>query len=309
MSRHFLAHLTAASVALLLLAAPSFAEPVFPAGSRIGLEPPGDLKPSTRFSGFEDVERKTAITIVDLPAGAYSQLEQAAATKVQPGHEIKQETFSFHGGSGQLFSGRIQVNGTTLHKWILLANVAGKDMTAMVDVEVPEAASNVYSDAIIRKALASVTVRDAPINEQLGLLPFKLGDLAGFHVKKVLPGGVLLTDGSGDDADKQPYAIVSIGTGAPETAEDRARFARDLLTTAPLRDIKLQSADRMRINGAPGFELRAEAQSASGEPVMVAQWLRFSGSGFLRVVGVGDKTNWNATFTRLRALRDGLEIR
>jgi hypothetical protein len=309
MSRHFLAHLIAASAAVLFIAGPCLGAPVFPAGSRIGLEPPGDLKPSARFSGFEDADRKAAITIVDLPAAAYGQLEQAAAAKAQPGLGIKQETFSFHGGSGQLFSGQLQANGTTLHKWILLVSVADKDMTAMVDVEVPETASSVYSDAAIRTALASITFRDAPINEQLALLPFKLGDLAGFHVKKVLPGGVLLTDGSGEDTSKQPYVIVSIGTGAPEAASDRARFARDLLATAPLANIKLQSADSMRINGAPGFELRAEAQGPGGEPVMVAQWLRFSGNGFLRVVGVGDKTAWDATFTRLRALRDGVEIR
>ncbi|HTT46985.1 MAG TPA: hypothetical protein VMG39_03175 [Pseudolabrys sp.] len=310
MPRRLMAYLIAAWAAFVILAPACVAEPAFPVGLRIGIEPPGDLKPSVRFSGFEDADRKVAITILDLPAGAYGELERAATAKAQPGFAIKRENFSFRSGSGQLFSGSAQVNGVTLHKWILLAVAADKDLTAMIDVEVPEAALKVYSDAAVRKALASVTFRAAPIQEQLGLLPFKLGELAGFRVLKVIPaGGVLLTEGTGDDLSKQPYVIVSIGRGSPEAADDRPRFARDLLSTAPLSNIRLQSADSMRIGGSPGYEIRAEAQGPNGEPVMVAQWLRFSGDGYVRVVGVGRKEDWDAVFTRFRAVRDGIEIR
>ena len=55
----------------------------------------------------------------------------------------------------------------------------------LIKVDVPDAARAVYSDAAIRQALASVTFRPAPIQEQLGLLPFKLGEMAGFRVVKV----------------------------------------------------------------------------------------------------------------------------
>ena len=101
------------------------------------------------------------------------------------------------------------------------------------------------------------------------------------------PSGLILTDGPSDDMSKQAYVIVSIGRGSPEQPDDRARFARDLLSPAPLRDIKPQSAEAMRIGGLPGFEIRAQAEGLNGEPVMVAQWLRFSGGSYLRIVGVG----------------------
>jgi hypothetical protein len=149
-----------------------------------------------------------------------------------------------------------------------------------------------------------------PIQEQLGLLPFKLGQLAGFRVMQVLAqGGVILTEGPTDDLSKQPYVIVSIGQGSPEQADDRARFARDLLSSAPLRDISVQSADTMRIGGLPGYEIRAQAKGLNDEPIMVAQWLRFSGGNFLRVIGIGRKDDWDALFTRFRALRDGVDLR
>jgi hypothetical protein len=175
---------------------------------------------------------------------------------------------------------------------------------------VPETARAVYSDAVIRQALASVTFRPMPIQEQLGLLPFKLGQLAGFRVMQVLAqGGVILTEGPTDDLSKQPYVIVSIGQGSPEQPDDRARFARDLLSSAPLRDIRVQSADTMRIGGLPGYEIRAQAKGLNDEPIMVAQWLRFSGGNFLRVIGIGRKDDWDALFTRFRALRDGIDLR
>ena len=86
----------------------------------------------------------------------------------------------------------------------------------LINVDVPEAARAVYSDAVIRKALASVTFRPTPIQEQLGMLPFKLNELAGFRVMQAMPrGGVILTDGPTDDINKQPYIIVSVGPGAP----------------------------------------------------------------------------------------------
>ena len=129
---------------------------------------------------------------------------------------------------------------------------------------------------MVRKALASVTFRPAPIQEQLGLLPFKLGEPAGFRVMKVFPDGVILTEGPGDDLSQQPYVIVSVGRGAPEQPDDRAALrARSAVVGAVARPSAVQSADAMRIGGAPGYEIRAQAEGAKGEPVMLAQWLRF----------------------------------
>ena len=57
------------------------AEPVFPPGVRVGLEPPGDLRLSQQFPGFQDSERKASITILDLPGRAYDDIERAVFTE------------------------------------------------------------------------------------------------------------------------------------------------------------------------------------------------------------------------------------
>jgi hypothetical protein len=294
--------------------APAFAgEVVFPVGMRVGLElPGGDLKPSTRFPGFEDIDRKVSVTIIDLPAAAYPELERAAESKIQPGlTEPKREQFSFSGGTGKLISAQAQGANFKTHRWTLVAAApADKDLAMAINVDVPEAALAVYSEAAIRKALSTVTFRPTPIQEQLGLLPFKLGELAGFRVVKAAPPAtVIMTDGPSDEIVKQPFIIVSIGQGAPEQPDDRAKFARDMLSSAPLRELVPQSAEAMRIGGVPGFEIRANAKGPADDPLSLVQWLRFSGGSYLRIVGVGSKADWDALFPRFRAVRDGVAMR
>jgi hypothetical protein len=312
MPSRFLAFIALTWAALAGLNPAVAAETVFPPGLRIGLEPPVDLRPSTRFPGFEDRDRKAGITIFDLPAGAYPELERAAAAKdLESLTVVKRETFSFHGGAGTLIAGRAKIKDVDVHKWVLLASAhADQDLTMLVNVEVPDSELSVYSDAVVRKTLASITFRPTPIQEQLGLLPFKLDQLADFRVMKVLANrGVLLTTGPTDDLSKQDFMIVSIGRGSPDSPDDRGRFARKLLAAAPVRDLDVQSAEAMRVGGGPGYEIRAQAKAPNGDPIMMAQWLRFSSGSFLSIAGFAHKGEWDALFTRFRAVRDGIELR
>ncbi len=289
-------------------------EPVFPQALRVGLVPPAGMVASKRFPGFEDADRKAIIFILDLPGRAYEDLERSTFSDDQKGlTDIKRESFPFSDGIGFLMSGRALEDGVAVRKWFLLGTAFGgrvPDLATVVRFEVPEAAASIYTDAVVRAALASVAFRPAPLQERLALLPFKLDNLAGFRVMQVLPtGGVILTDGATDDITQQPYMIISAGPGAPEVAGDRDRFARNLLATAPMNNMKIQSAEAMRITGAAGYEIRARAEGLRGNPVALVQWVRFSGSGFLRIIGVTGADTWDPLFTRFRAVRDGIDFR
>lgn len=296
---------------LSLLAPIAAAEAVFPPGLRVGLEPQGNLAVSKRFAGFEDFDRKVAITILDLPARAYEGIERSVFDKDQKGLTVgAREMFPFGEGVGILVTGKSVDDGVTIHKWFLLATATGRDLATLVAVQVPEPALTAYPEAVVRKALKTIAFRPMPIDEQLGMLPFTLGELSGFHVKQVLPaGGLILADGPGDDISRQSYMIVSVGPGAPTQTGERDRFARDMLATAPLGGIRIQIAEPMRISGQPGYEIRAQAEGPRGDPVALVQWLRFSGSGYLRMVGVSSRDDWDKFFNRFRAVRDGVELR
>jgi hypothetical protein len=316
MCRRLIVSLLAALVCFITAGPAVCAEAVYPPGQRVGLVPPPGMTLSRHFPGFEDSERKAIISVFDFPAQAYDQLE---TTLFGPSPGVKglivdtRESFPFDNGIGYLMTAHIEANGVTLHRWYFLTKaIAGPvgDLTALVNVEVPDAALTVYSDAVIRAALTTVAFREPPIAEQLAMVPFKLNDLAGFRIMKVLSaGGVILTEGPTDDITRQPYVIVSVGPGAPDQASDRGDFANRLLSSAPLRDLTITSAEPMRISNLSGYEIRAKAVDLRGDPIVLVQWVRFGNTGFMRIVGISSQNDWDRMFPRFRAIRDGLEPR
>jgi hypothetical protein len=288
---------------------------VFPPGSRIGLEPPGDLKLSRRFLGFDDTVRNVVITLLDLPAATYEAFEKSAFATVSKGLIVdKRELFAFRGGVGYLITGHEAVNGADLRSWYLLANVSNREIghiAAVVAMRMPHAATRDYPERVVRAALASVSFRQPQVAELLKLLPFKFTNLAGFRVLKVTPQRVLfLIDGPSNDLAKHPYMIVQVGRGAPRAPELRPNFARDLLIRTPLPGLAITSGEAMRINGVLGYEVRAKARGAGDAPLALVQWLRFGGGGgFLRVIGITATDRWDELFPRFRAVRDGIDSR
>lgn len=314
--------LVAVWTALAAAPAPA-AEPQFPTGLRIGLVPPDGLTPSNDFPGFEDRAHKVTIAIFDLPGGAYKSIERSAFGEDVKGLSVrKRELFSFARGMGYLFTGHGEVGGSSVYTYDLLINntYTGKlgHVAAFVRVHVPDAAHEVYPDAVIRTALQSITFRVAPtaelrkelLKKLLKKVPFKFGDMAGFRLMRIVPPAVaVLIDGAKDDPIKNPYMLVSVGAGSPQQADARARFARDLLETAPLKKIAITNMESMRIQNQPGYEVRANAEGPDGAPVKIVQWLRFGTLGYLRVVGVVAEDRWDELFPRFRAVRDGIDRR
>jgi hypothetical protein len=142
---HRLIVLVTAAV-LAVAAIPASAEPQFPAGLRIGLEPQGDLTLSKRFPGFEDSARKVAVAILDLPARAYQDIERSAFGGQTGLIDLKRESFPFASGAGILITGKGEDQGVKLNKWFLLATAAGpevQDLAALINVQVPEEATTV----------------------------------------------------------------------------------------------------------------------------------------------------------------------
>jgi hypothetical protein len=305
--------MTPAHVILLLLALalPARAtDAFFPPAVRVGLVPPVGMVLSKDFPGFEDTEHKVAIAIAELPPRAYYELERTVFSE-QPNLQmviVKRELLPHRDGFAMLATGYQGEGDARIRKWLLFTLLS--DLTALVTVQMPEAAAATYPDAVIRTALATITVRPPPIDEQLRFLPFKLSELAGFRVFRALPDGVaMLTDGpKPDDFLAQPHLIVSAGRGGPQQPTEREAFARRLFAVPQGLTGQITGAEAMRIGGQPGFEIQADATDPkSGTPFTVVQWLRFGAGGYLRVVGIAKKEEWPQIFPRFRAIRDGIE--
>lgn len=305
----------AAAALMSLFASAVAAEPIFPAGSHVGMTPPGVMQPSTMVRGFEDRAASAVILIGEMPSVAYADVEKsmtAAALSKQGMQEEKREPFTLASGNGILISGRQEADGKMVRKWLLLASLP--NLTVLIAVQAPDADA-AYNDASIRAALASITVRDnVPVDELLKLVPIVFGDLSGMRPIRVAPpGGVLLTEGPKDttDASVQPILAVSLGVGGPEKAADRDNFARNLLGgMAELKEARIVSRDLLKLGTMPTHEIQAEGKDAkSGEPMKLVQWVRFGNGGYIRLVGMARTDSWRDAFPRFRGVRDGLKPR
>ncbi len=318
----------AAVLALTILSMPARsaepAAPVFPAGSRIGLVPPPGMTPSKTFPGFVDPNKNAGIIINVLPAGAYADMEKTLtddALKKRGMTVEKRQSLQLGIGKGDLVVGtQIAPDKTPYRKWLLL--VPTGDLTAAVTVQAPESAS-AYSDAVVRAALATLALRGTvPEADYLSLLPFKVGDFAGFHIANVIPGRALLLI----DAPKNPHMVVTQGLpeyefdarfiitavpGAPSDPDQRANFARTAFDTiGGIKDIQITMAEPVRIGSQEGFETVASAKdNGTGAKLMVVQWLRFGGGEFLQMIGISRADIWDTELSRMRTMRDSIELK
>lgn len=302
---------------MVILAAPArAADVVYPIGSRIGLVPPAGLTLSKNFAGFEDRANRVAVVIATLPAAAYAEIEKSAETEVLTKQGISIEArdpVAYAAGKGFLVVGQQKIGGQDVRKWILVLSAG--DLTALVTVQAPVTAQPTYSDAAIRAALATLAVRDTiPTEEQLGLLPFRVKELAGFNVGAVIAGrAVILTDGAAGQpvAATDTHIVVAVAVGGPAQASDRSRFAHEVFDTVPnLKNVRITSSEGLRIGGQQGHQIMARGRDGtSGDEVTVVQWLRFGGSAYLQLIGMARSDGWTEAYARFRQVRDGISLR
>ena len=302
-------------ILLALLSPAQAADVVFPAGSRVGLAPPPGMSPSHNFQGFEDAAHSVAVVIAALPREAHWDLRRSTSAE-----ELKKRGMTFEkreeqkldAGDASLVIARQEVDKIKLRKWIF--SVLAPDLIALVTVQVPDEAANLYPETAVRSALSTVTIRaTVPVDEQLGLLPFRVGELAKFRIGGVIPGrAIMLTDAATDEPAPgiDSHIVVAVAPGGPAQVADRDTFARDVFGSIPnLKDVHVNSAEPLRIGGQPGHQVMATAKDVhTGADINVVQWLRFGNGAYLHMIGVARTSAWIPAYARFRQVRDGIDL-
>jgi hypothetical protein len=300
------------AVALLIAALkPAFAaDTVFPLGVRVGLTPLVGLSVSKTFPGFESEDHSVKVLVTELPADAYNEVKNAFTNPAGTGG-VKPESLETAAGPAYYTVENAKEAATNVRRYSMI--LSGGAFSGYVAVQVPEDASKIYTDDAVRQMFSSATLRkEVPISEQLGMLPFKLNDLASFkNVRTLAPGAAVILA----DADEKtgfepaPFMIIGVIGATPPEADDRARFAQQAATNIPgVRDAHITMAEPIRIGGMPGYETRIDATSGKDNTkVTVVQWIRFGGATSMRIVGSAPRDQWSAAFPRFRAVRDGIE--
>jgi hypothetical protein len=263
--------------------------------------------------GFVDVPKDSAILLASQAPAAYADIEKTLTPEALKRENIdvsKREQFQTSLGNVNLVTGTQLVDKTRYRKYLVVGQTEG--LTVVANAQIPEHEDS-YAEPVIRAALATLAVRrTVPDQEMLGLLPFTIGDLSGFHVENVMPGrAVLLLDHPTAAAAFPTRMLVAVFPGGPSDADDPARFARMAFDSiAGISDVRLTMAEPLRVNGQSGYQMMAQAKDAqTGTPIMVAQWLRFGGGAFLQMVGMAPADGWTEALARLRTVRDSIQAR
>jgi hypothetical protein len=304
------------AVALLVAClCPAFAaDPVFAPGTRVGLTPLVGLVPAKTFAGFETEDHGVRVLVAELPAAAYGEVAKALKADPVGPPGIKPSTIETSAGTAY-YTTETATNGTvSVRRYSMI--VQGDKFSGYVAVEVPENASKIYTDDAVRQMFASAVVRkEVPIAETLGLLPFKVSDLADFKNVHTLPVGAAIILADNDDEatgfEHSPFMIIGLIGSTPSQPEDRDRFAQELARAIPgIREAKLTMSEPIRIDSSPGYETRLDGISGKDNtPVTVVQWLRFGSPAVMRIIGSAPRDQWEKAFPRFRAVRDGIQQR
>jgi hypothetical protein len=300
-----------ALLACTLFVLPALAEPAFPPGSRIGLVPPPGMVASQNFQGFEDADRKALLVILEFSAQTFGKVAESFAPEQMRAagmEEIAREPIKLAAGEATLVIARRSENGVPTLKWALLLSTA--DMGAMAIASFPESARTAYPDDAMRAAFASVVVRaKLTPDEMLAILPYRLDDLAGFHLLRTTPDGTaVMTLGPNDTTlpAEQPYFVVARRNIEPPGADERENFARRMLATFLNRpNIEIVNAEPIRIGGVPGYQIVALGHDdPTDTDLAIVQWIRF-GEGVMQMFGIARRDQWTEVLPRMRAVRDG----
>jgi hypothetical protein len=287
------------------------ADPVFPPGARVGMTPLVGLNKARGFIGFETEDKGVKVLVADLPAEAYGEV--ANAFKANPGGTggIKPESIETPAGLGYYTIENGKDGATNVRRYSMI--LPGPAFSGYVAVQVPENASKIYTDDAVRQMFATATIRtEVPVDEQLGLMPFKISELSSFkNVRTLAPGAALIISDSDEKKgfEVAPFMIIGLIGSTAASPDDRGRFAQQIATTIPgVRDGRITMNEPVRIDGQPGFETRIDAVSGKeNTPVTIVQWLRFGAQTSVRIIGSSPRDEWTKAFPRFRAVRDGIQ--
>jgi len=303
------------AVALLVAGCSSAlaADPVFPPGVRVGMTPLVGLSPAKSFVGFETEDQSVKVLVAELPAEAYGEVMSAFKANPAGAGGVKPESIETSAGMAYYTAENARDGATSVRRYSMI--LSGGTFSGYVAVQVPENASKIYTEDAIRQMFASAAIRkEVPVDEQLGLMPFKVGELSDFKNVRTLAIGAAIILADGDEKtgfEAAPFMVIGIVGGAPAQPEDRGRFAQQAATAIPgVRDARITMSEPLRIDGMAGYETRIDATSGKDNtPVTVVQWLRFGGPTALRIIGSAPRGEWTKAFPRFRAVRDGIQPR
>src|SRR5439155_23008689 len=108
------------------------------------------------------------------PAEAYGEVVSAFKANPAGAGGVKPESIETSAGMAYYTAENARDGATSVRRYSMI--LSGGTFSGYVAVQVPENASKIYTEEAIRQMVASAAIRkEVPVDEQLGLMPFKVG--------------------------------------------------------------------------------------------------------------------------------------
>src|SRR6202166_4605576 len=173
-------HIRILSALVLFVAAicPALAaDTIFPPGVRIGVTPLVGLVGARTFVGFETEDHSVKVLMAELPAEAYNEVVTAFKASPAGTNGIKPQSIETSAGVAYYTAENARDGATSVRRYSMI--LPGGTFSGYVAVQIPENATKIYTDDAVRQMFASAVIRkQVPVEEQLGLMPFKINELS-----------------------------------------------------------------------------------------------------------------------------------
>jgi hypothetical protein len=274
----------------LVFASPSAAQTPIP-GTTVSLDAPAGFTPSSAFSGLENRQDGSTITITELPPEAFADLSQVfssarAASEGLASRGIRIDRRDEYAVEGQQVAVLIGTEGSPNGDVAKYMALYRGDVTVLITVNAFDA--KILPPALVETTLKSVRLAAAvPLEEKVARLPFSFTPATPFHVQDTIGGsGVLLaTTDDPDPTGLLPVVVIARALTAVDPASSVGLMAQRMLqATDGFQGAMVTASGEADFGGGPGYYLEAVAGNRT-----IMMFVRIPPDGaYLRLVAVGE---------------------
>lgn len=312
-----------AALALVAGVSAAAAQPVFPPGSSLGLQPPPGFAPSERFIGFEGPNR-ASIEFSELHGTDLATLRRELTPQGAARAGLtERERRNFLLDSGEIallihgeFRTQVGQSRVTFMHWDLMAQSAGR--VGRVRVQVPQADITPRLQNAIERSLAGLVMRPPDPVALRAALPFsfseterlRLANVAGGSAAFLAPPGVMVGDVA---ALREPQMAIGVSTQTQAVPPGReAGMARAMLQQMTRQPVGPADPGQARdVAGLKASFVQAESTYGPEQvPTRFGLWLAVLPDGrTLTVIAQAPRERFGATWPDFESVLGSIALR
>ena len=290
--KRWLKGITALLFGTLLSIGKAQAAPIVIPGTSVSLEPPAGFTVSENFSGLQNSQNGSSITINELPLDAYEEIstifsteEAATEALLRQGISIEDYTVLDVGETQvPLLRGTQQAASGAVTKYLTLLK---GEATILVTFNIID--PNTITQDIVETTVTSITLTAAPtLDDKISQLPFSFQTIAPFQVTKVIGGSAVLlsTEPGPDPTSLKPIVIITRGQNVIYN-QDAADISEGLLRgTQGFSLAEIIQEDSLEFAGGRGHFIEARM-----DELTVVQYAHVPANGrYVRLLATGEQT-------------------